>query len=223
MNKYEKDIRGLLHASGVVLVRDGLHKVFRLEDGQNFVVSKTPSAQGASRESLATLRRLLDPRRFEIATTTAAAPIVQILPTAFGGFALQAQKYGDSYYSTAAGKVALRDPHYSYPDSDWPSEPWYDFTIKLQSDRKTAGVAVVDHPLNPLTRWHNARYLWMLNPCISTFGPFLIHPNQPLILRYRLVVHDGQPPTELIQKPSDEWRATDSNPFPNQAAQSTGN
>ncbi len=153
------------------------------------------------------------------------APLVdyEILPTAFGGFAFQAQKYGDSYYSSAAGKVELRDPHYSYPDSDWPSEPWYDFTIKLQSDGKTAGVAVVDHPLNPPTRWHNARYLWMLNPCISTFGPFTIHPDQPLILRYRVVVHDGPPPTALIQQLSDEWRATDSNPFPNQAAQSAGN
>lgn len=166
MNKYEKDIRGLIYASGAVLVRDGLLKVFRLEDGQSFVVSKTPSPQGASWESLATLRRLLHPRRFETATTTAAAPIVEILPTAFGGFALQAHKYGDSYYSTAAGKVARRDPHYSYPDSDWPSEPWYDCTIKLQSDEKTAGVAVLDHPLNPPTRWHNARHLWMLNPCI---------------------------------------------------------
>jgi hypothetical protein len=63
MNKYEKNIRELLHESGTVLVRDGRHKVFRLEDGQNFITSKTPSTQGAARESLATLRRLLDHSR----------------------------------------------------------------------------------------------------------------------------------------------------------------
>lgn len=109
------------------------------------------------------------------------APLVdyEILRTAFGGFDFQAQKYGDSYYSTAAGKVTLRDPNFSYLDSDWPSEPWYDFTIKLQSDGKTAGAAVMDHPLNPATRWHNAPDLWMLNPCIFDLRAVYDPPQRP--------------------------------------------
>ncbi|MEO8735264.1 MAG: DUF6807 family protein [Edaphobacter sp.] len=146
------------------------------------------------------------------------APVVdyELLQTAFGGFAVQAQKYGESYYSTASGKVTLPDPHYSYPESDWPSEPWYDYTIKLKSDAKVVGVAVLDHPLNPPTRWHNARYLWMLNPCITTFGPMTIHPDAPLMLRYRVVVHDGATPTELLQKLSEEWRGTQLDPFTSQ-------
>jgi len=65
MNKYEKNIRELLHMSGAVLVRNGRHKVFRLEDGRNFITSKTPSSQGAARKSLAMLRRLLEPVRSE--------------------------------------------------------------------------------------------------------------------------------------------------------------
>jgi hypothetical protein len=136
-----------------------------------------------------------------------------ILQTAFGGFDFQAQKYGDSYFSTASGKVTLADPHYSYPLSDWPSEPWYDYTIKLQSDGKTVGAAVFDHPLNPPTLWHNARYLWMLNPCITALGPITIHPDAPLTLRYRVVVHDGPPPTELLQRLSEQWRGTNEDPF----------
>jgi hypothetical protein len=77
MNKYEKNIRELLHASGAVLVRDGRHKVFRLEDGHNFVTSKTPSAQGAARKSLATLMRLLrDDGRVGTVTTTAESTIL---------------------------------------------------------------------------------------------------------------------------------------------------
>ncbi len=141
------------------------------------------------------------------------APVVDFVlsQTAFGGFAFQAQKYGDSYYSDASGKVDLPGPHYSLPDSDWPSEPWYDYSIKLKSDGKLVGVAVLDHPMNPPTRWHNV--LWMLNPCITSFGPLTIHPSKPLILRYRVVVHDGVTPTDLLQKLSVEWRGMKENPF----------
>ena len=125
---------------------------------------------------------------------------------AFGGFDLQARKDGDSYYSTAAGKVTRPDPYYSYPESDWPSEPWYDYTIQL-ANGKVLGAAVIDHPSNPATRWHNSRGLWMLSPTITTFDAVTIHPDAPLTLRYRVVVHDGPPPTELIEKLSQEWRA----------------
>ena len=146
------------------------------------------------------------------------APVVEyeLLRTGFGGFDVQAQKYGDSYYSTAAGKVTLPDPHFSYPESDWPSEPWYDYTIKLKSDGKTIGVAVVDHPLNPPTRWQNSRTLWMLNPCITTFGPVTIEPDAPMVLRYRVVVHDGPTPTEEMQKLAQEFRGMQLDPFVHQ-------
>ena len=142
------------------------------------------------------------------------APVVDYVlnQASFGGFAVQAQKYGDFYYSTASGKVNLPNPTYSYPDSNWPSEPWYDYTIRLKSDGKVVGVAVLDHPLNPPTRWQNV--VWMVNPCITTFGLTTIHPDTPLILRYRVVVHDGPPPTEVLQKLSVEWRGMQGNPFP---------
>jgi Methane oxygenase PmoA len=74
------------------------------------------------------------------------APLVPYVlnQTAFGGFVVQGQKYGDSYFSNASGKVDLPSPHYSYPDGDWPSEAWYDYTIQLKSDGKTVGFAVFD-------------------------------------------------------------------------------
>jgi Methane oxygenase PmoA len=137
----------------------------------------------------------------------------EILQSGFGGFDFQAQKFGDSYFSTAAGKVTLPDPHYSYPLTDWPPEPWYDFTIKLQSDGKTVGAAVIDHPLNPVSMWHNARYLWMLAPSITALGPLTITPDAPLTLRYRVVVHDGAPQTDALQKLAEEWRELNADPF----------
>jgi Methane oxygenase PmoA len=136
-----------------------------------------------------------------------------ILPSGFGGFSLQAQKFGESYFSTAAGKVTLPDPNYSYPLTDWPPEPWYDFTIKLAAGGKTVGAAVVDHPLNPPSMWHNARYLWMLAPCLTAFGPMEITPSTPLTVRYRVLVHDGGPQTDSIQKLAQEWRGMNEDPF----------
>jgi hypothetical protein len=129
--------------------------------------------------------------------------------TAFGGFVFQAQKYGESYYSNASGKVTdLPGPHYSLPDSDWPSEPWYNYSIKLKSNGKLVGVAMLDHPMNPPTRWHNM--LWMVNPS-----------QRSQVLRYRVVVHDGPPPTDTIQKLSVEWRVMKGNPFTSQTASVT--
>ncbi len=144
------------------------------------------------------------------------APVVDYVlkKQAFGGFAVQGQKAGEHYYSTASGKVTLPSPYYSVPDLDWPAEPWYDYTIHLASDGKVVGVAVLDHPLNPPTRWHNT--VWLINPCITSFGEMTIHPDDPLILRYRVVVHDGPPPTEVLQKLSEEWRGMQSNPFVSQ-------
>jgi hypothetical protein len=72
----------------------------------------------------------------------------------------------------------------------------------------TIGAAVVDHPQNPPTTWHNSRTLWMLNPNIAALGPVTIRVGAPLTLRYRVVVHDGDTPTALIQKLSDEYRMT---------------
>jgi hypothetical protein len=77
----------------------------------------------------------------------------------------------------------------------------------LKSLLVVLGVAVLDHPGNPYSTWHNSRTLWMLNPNIAATGPYTIKPDAPLTLRYRVVVHDGPTPTAIVQKLSDEWRA----------------
>ena len=146
---------------------------------------------------------------FVIDLVYTVAPIGDYLlnRNAFGGFDVQCRKDGDSYYSTAAGKVTLRDPYFAFPELDWPSEPWYDFTIRLKDSGKVLGAAVLDHPLNPPTLWHNSRTLWMLNPSIVALQSITIHPDAPLKLRYRVVVHDGPPPVTVLNKLSAEWRA----------------
>jgi len=134
-------------------------------------------------------------------------PVVDLVlnRTAFGGFCVRARNDGDSYYANVDGKVRLPDPHYSVPELNWPAADWYDYTIKLTSG-KTIGAAVLDHPDNPPSTWHNPRYVWMINPCIVATGPVTVRQGLPFKLRYRLVVHDGPTPVELLKKLSSEWR-----------------
>ena len=124
--------------------------------------------------------------------------------TAFGGLCVRARNDGDSYYATAEGKVRLPDPHYSVPELNWPAKRWYDYTIKLENDR-IVGVGTIDHPDNPPATWHNPRYVWMVNPCIVAGGPVQVSKGKTLRLRYRLVVHDGPTPVELLKKLSNSW------------------
>jgi hypothetical protein len=125
--------------------------------------------------------------------------------SSFGGFCVRARNDGNSYFATVDGKVELPDAHYSVPDLNWPAADWYDFTIELKSG-KTVGVAVVDHPKNPPSTWHNPRYIWMINPCIVAGGPVEVEKDHPLVLRYRLVVHDGPTPVDLLETLSADWR-----------------
>jgi len=129
--------------------------------------------------------------------------------TAFGGFCVRARNDGESYYSTADGKVELPDPHYSVPELNWPAKEWYDYTIKLD-EGKRIGVVVIDHPDNPPATWHNPRYVWMVNPCIVAAGPVHVQKARTLRLRYRLVVYDGARPLNLVDKLVEQVQLTSS-------------
>lgn len=130
---------------------------------------------------------------------------VTLKQTAFGGLCAKCQKTEKSYYTDRSGKVDRPAPHHLKPETDWPSKPWYDYTATL-TDGKTCGIAIVDHPENPPTAWHNLQPIAMLNPCIVAPGPVKLKQGEPLRLRYRLVVHDGPPPMDLLNKLSDQWR-----------------
>ncbi len=126
--------------------------------------------------------------------------------TAFGGFCAKTRKDGKAVYTNPAGPVKLPDPHHLKPETNWPAAAWYDRTIELENG-KTIGLAVIDHPANPPTTWHNLPPIAMVNPCIVAPGPVTIKKGKPLVLRYRLVVHDGPAPVALLGKLSSEWRS----------------
>ena len=123
---------------------------------------------------------------------------------AFGGFCVRLRNDGTFETSGPSGKVSLPDPNHLKPESDWPDAPWYDFTLTLP-DGKKAGITVLQHPENPPTLWHNARTSRMINPCITAPAEVKIGAGKPLVLRYRVVAHDGPVPVDFIQRLVQEW------------------
>jgi hypothetical protein len=61
LEKYQKEIRQLLHRTGAKLVRGNRHQIYRLQSGENFVQACTPSDWRRSRNSLGVLKRILKP------------------------------------------------------------------------------------------------------------------------------------------------------------------
>jgi hypothetical protein len=103
------------------------------------------------------------------------------------------------------GEVTLPNPSHVKPESDWPAQPWYAYQLKLK-DGKQVGVAVVDHPKNPPSLWHNQRDVRMLNPCIVAPDKVVLKANQPLVLRYRVAAFDGPAKREQLDRLAREWR-----------------
>jgi hypothetical protein len=136
------------------------------------------------------------------------APVVDYVlhKQSFSGFNFQGRKDGESYFTHSAGTVQLPNPHYSVPELNWPPAPWYGYVVRVPNG-KVVGAAVIDHPSNPPSTWHNSRNLWMVNPVIAALGPITIRPASPLTLRYRVVVHDGPTPTAVVEKLAAEFRA----------------
>jgi hypothetical protein len=126
--------------------------------------------------------------------------------TAFGGFCVKARQDGQADYFNPAGKVSLPAPHHLKPETDWPAETWYDYVIQLDSG-ETVGTAVIDHPDNPPSTWHNLKAIAMVNPCIAAPAAVERKAGEPLRLRYRLVIHDGPVPTDLLNELAQSWRS----------------
>jgi len=126
---------------------------------------------------------------------------------AFSGFCLRTRKEGAIEYFSPEGIVTLPNPSHLKAETDWPDAPWYACTVRL-SDGVTIGVAVINHPANPPTLWHNHREVRMINPCIVAPGAVRLKSGEPLKLRYRVVTFDGPPPTRQLTRLALEWKGT---------------
>ena len=123
---------------------------------------------------------------------------------AFSGFCVRTVKEGRVVAHGPDGKVDLPNPNHMMPMSDWPDAAWYAYELTLPSGEE-AGVAVVNHPDNPPSLWHNHRETRMLNPCIVAPGEVELAKHKPLTLRYRVVLFDGAVPAELLNELARDW------------------
>ncbi len=137
-------------------------------------------------------------------TLTPAADLT-LAQWAFSGFVARVRKERKVSISDARGEVKLPSPKHTDPKSDWPAAPWYAYTFRL-ADGTVAGAAVIDHPKNPPSLWHNMAGIGMLNPCIVAPGKVVLKGGEPLVLRYRVVAYDGEAPAELLNGLADDWR-----------------
>ena len=126
---------------------------------------------------------------------------------AFSGFCARLRTDGKARLTSPSGAVTRPSPNHMKPDSDLPDELWYDLSTTLP-DGKVVGLAVINHPQNPETLWHNIASITMLNPCIVAPQAIELKANRPLVLRYRVVAHDGEPNKGSLDTAAAEFRAT---------------
>lgn len=125
---------------------------------------------------------------------------------AFSGFCLRMRKDGEGGLHSPAGPVTLPDPVHTKPETDAPDAAWYAAALVLPDGRKCGG-AVINHPANPPTLWHNPRSIRMLNPCVVAPGALTWKAGSTVRLRYRVVAFDGGLPTERLNALASEWAA----------------
>jgi len=123
---------------------------------------------------------------------------------AFSGFCLRTRKEGDIRMYSPAGPARYPAPSHVRPESDWPDAAWYACEQTLPNGQQI-GAAVINHPANPPTLWHNHPDIRMINPCIVAPGEVKLTAGQPLVLRYRVVTFDGKLPQPTLDMLSVEW------------------
>jgi len=127
---------------------------------------------------------------------------------AFSGFCVRIRIDGKLEAHGPAGLVDLPNPSHVKPETDWPAAAWYAYALRdvTGAGGKTIGLAVVDHPKNPPSLWHNHRAIGMINPCIVAPGEVTLKVGGPLVLRYRVLTFDGDLPRAAVARSADEFR-----------------
>ena len=124
---------------------------------------------------------------------------------AFGGFCFRTRIDGEIQRFDPQGVVTLPAPNALEPESNWPPQRWYAYTLDVPEEDSLFGGAVIDHPENPASTWHNVFDIGLLQPTIVAEGDVELPADEPLTLRYRAVTFDGEVPTALLDRLAAEW------------------
>jgi hypothetical protein len=118
----------------------------------------------------------------------------------YGGFSVRVKLAPETKFQGTHGPVE--------PQTDAvKAGPWINFGTKK------SGVAILDHPENPgyPQGWILRGQRSMQNPAFPGREPVAIPQDKPLVLRYRVIIHDGSLGKAELDQMQKEW-ATDSSP-----------
>ncbi len=114
---------------------------------------------------------------------------------AYGGFSARMRLPEDIRFSGRAGKVVpQRTP--------LEAGPWIDMTASFGSEPGLSGVAILCHPQTPGKphQWVLRQSGSMQNHVYPGRVPILLSQDEPLTLRYRLLIHRGEPDPAQIEE-----------------------
>ena len=104
----------------------------------------------------------------------------------YGGFCLRLNIPDGMVFTSESGPVTPQELQIA-------ASPWMDFSGSFGKDQKSNGIAILCHPDNPLypSPWILRQKGSMQNAVYPGRERIKLEMNKPLILKYRLIIHNG--------------------------------
>jgi hypothetical protein len=111
----------------------------------------------------------------------------------YGGFSVRVRLPEGVRFTGEKGEVAPQTTSVE-------AGPWLDVTARYGDDDRPGGVAILCHPSSPgfPQRWILRESRSMQNPVYPGRDPVALSKTEPLLLRYRLVVHRGEADADRV-------------------------
>jgi hypothetical protein len=121
-------------------------------------------------------------------------------PKGYGGFCVRLKIPDDMIFTSETGQVVPQELQVS-------SGRWMDFSGSFGKDRKTNGLAILCSPENPVypSPWILRQKGSMQNAVYPGRDRVKLEMGKPLILKYRLVIHDGDEKSGDLRSLQDEY------------------
>lgn len=113
----------------------------------------------------------------------------------YSGFSVRMKMPDDLLFTSAVGTV---EPKTNQVEAG----RWLDISGTLTKEGSKAGIVIIQHPENPYfpQKWIIRKKGSMQNPVYPGREPVALSIEKPTVLRYRLVVHQGNLSPESIEK-----------------------
>ncbi len=121
-------------------------------------------------------------------------------PKGYGGFCLRLDIPDNMVFTSESGKVEPQETQVS-------SDRWMDFSGNFGKKQESTGLAILCHPDNPLfpSPWILRQKGSMQNAVFPGRERIKLSKEEPLILKYRLIIHNGDAKSLDLNKLQNEY------------------